>query len=274
MLRSLRIELEKILYSRVFYACLAVFLVYAIFLMLGFRHMMRGLGLTGGGQSGALFLYTSLQLAFYPFVVAVAIILAAGAVSMEIRGGTLRYGLIAPIARWEYLVAKFVVTAAATAAAVLFLFLILGGIGTLLLGRGNVLTYDVWAPGKPETRLPTLLSEEETVRRCLLALPFLLLSAIANASPAFLLSTLVGSPVLAITVPLSVFFIFSIVQFSPFLPTVKDYLPTRHMFYWDAVFSPDIAWDVIWHGVLFHGTILIICLGVALVLFMARDVTS
>jgi ABC-2 type transport system permease protein len=264
----------KLLLSRLFYCSLALFLVYAVVLLIGFRQMVSGFQMSGARQSGMMYLYMSFVLAFYPFITSVAIVLAAGAVSTELRAGTLRYTLLTPISRWEYVVTKFLITVLAIGAAITFLFLVLAGLGTLLFGSGNVAAYDVWSLAKGSRRETIVLTDEETLRRCLLAIPLILEAAVSNASFAFLISTLVGSPVVAITIPLSTFFISSIIQFSPFLPDLKPYLPTRHIFFWDDVFAYRIPWDRIGHAVLLHAGIIGLFLGLASVLFVARDVTA
>ena len=271
MLTLLRVELWKLGHSKLFYASLALFGVYALVLLVGFRQMLGPL--TAGRESGSMYVYLAFVLAFYPFVVAVAIIHAGGSVSQELRAGTLRYTLLAPVPRWQLVVVKLLSTGVAVAAVTLFLFMALASLSAFL-GEGNTMTLDVWAAAKPEGRPATLLSSEETLQRCLLALPLVAYSAVANASFAFLLSTLVPSPVLAITVPLSLFFISSIIQISPVIPKLKPYLPTRQMFFWDEVFARDIAWDRVANGVIFHGLMMGVLLGLTLALFVTRDVTT
>jgi ABC-2 type transport system permease protein len=274
VLRLLRVEVDKLLYSRVFYASLALFLVYALVLLVGFRQMMSGFGIVNARQSGMSYLYLAFVLAFYPFITSVAIVLAAGSVSSELHAGTLRYALLAPLSRWEYVMAKFLITVVGVGAAMVFLFLALVGLGTLLFGSGNVVAYDLWSLGKAAHRDAIILTEEETLRRCLLAIPLMLESAVANAGLAFFVSTLVASPVLAITIPLSMFFISSIIQFSPFLPDLKPFLPTRHMFFWDDVFSYSIPWDQIGRGALIHGVMIVGFVSLATLVFVARDISA
>jgi ABC-2 type transport system permease protein len=271
LLTLLRVEVLKLFHSRLLHASLALFLVYALVLMLGFREMLGPL--TAGHESGSMYLYMAFVLAFYPFVAAVAIIFAGASLSQEVRAGTLRYTLLAPVARWQVIVGKLMSTCVAVLMVMLFLLLAVGSLSALL-GEGNAMTYDLWAAGKPAGRAPTLLGADEILQRCLLALPLAVCSAVGNASLAFLFSTLVSSPLVAITVPLSLFFISSIIQFSPVLPKVKPYLPTRQMFFWDEAFGQPIAWGHIADGVIFYGTLLLVCACLSWLLFAARDVRS
>lgn len=274
MLRVLRVELEKLLYSRLLYASMLLFLGYAAIMLLGFRSLTERLGAGPESQSGAMYFYIAFSLAFYPFVGTVAIVFAGGAVSPELRDGTLRYALLAPVRRATWLLARFLVVAVAVAVVIAFLFLAVAGIGLLLLGPGNVVTYDLWGGGKPAPRSPTLLSDEEVLLRCLLAVPPMVLSALGVASPAFLVSTLLDNPLVAVTIPVSLFFISSIIQFSQFLPQLKPYLPTRYMFCWDEVFSRSIDWHALGVGLAANGGLVALFLALAIVLFSIRDVRS
>jgi ABC-type transport system involved in multi-copper enzyme maturation permease subunit len=275
MLRLLRVEIEKLLYSRLFYAALALFLVYALVMLTASATIM---GLFSGGTAvqvtGAVYLYLTMLLSYYPFLGTMAILFGAVSVAQERKAGTLRYEMLAPFARWKYVVTKFLVVTIAVAAVTLFLFLVIGGIATAFLGPGNVMTYDVFAVAKMAKRDATLLNDQETVQRCLLALPLAAYSALANAAAAFLVSTLVDSVIVAITVPLSLYFISSMVQFSPFFGSLKPWLPTKHMFFFDEVFNRKIPWEKIQEGLVFHTWLIAVFFAVAVYLFVTRDVTD
>lgn len=274
MLRLLRVELEKLLYSRTLLASFILFFIYALGIFLGLGQVVKTFGLKDAGQNGGMYLYVSFNLAFYPFLVTLAIIFAGAVVSQEVSAGTLRYSLLAPIGRWQLVLAKFGVLVASMTAVVLFLFLAVGGIGAIFLGSGNALTFDIWNVASGVPRPATLMGMEELLQRCLLALPLVVCAAVGNAGPAFLISTLVGTPMLAITIPLGLFFISSIMQFSQFFPNVRPYLLTRHMFFWDEVFARDIRWERIGEGLAFYGTVTAVSLALAIALFVARDVVS
>lgn len=274
MLKLLRIELEKLAYSRVYYASLLLLLVYALVMIVGVRTMMAGLPPGADRQSGAAYMYFSMVLSFYPFLTTLALVHAGGSIATETRAGTLRYALIAPIGRVQYVLAKFLVTGFAVATCVAFLFVVVGGLGMLLLGHGNCVTYDLWAPAKMAAREATLLSDDEVLQRCLLAAPLMVVSAMANASFAFVVSVLVKSPLLAIIVPLSLFFIVTIVQLSPLFESLKPHLPTLHMFFWDGVFARTIAWDQIGFGLAYHAGMMGLAVGVAALILALRDVQS
>jgi ABC-2 type transport system permease protein len=274
MLRLLRVELERLLYSRTLVASFILFLVYALVMFQGMERLIRSFGAHGSTGTGAMYMYLCLSLAFYPFLAATAIILAGGGVSQDVNAGTLRYTLLAPVGRTQILLAKFVVLVVSVSAVVLFLFLLIGGIGMILLGSGNAVTIDVWGMASGVTRPQTLFSMEELLQRCMLALPLIVFAAVGNAAPAFLISSLVGTPLLAITIPLGLFFISSILQFSQFFPKVRPYLLTQRMFFWDSVFSRDVGWERIQEGMAFYGTVTLVCVGLAITLFVTRDVVS
>jgi len=195
-----------------------------------FGNVLNGWFVTG-------FIMNSLHI-HIPFLIA---LVAGDIVSGEASSGTVRFLLIRPPSRYKIITAKYVTTLFYTAGLVVFLGLMCVVPGLALFGSGDLLVHHFGKFGI------VLIPEAEIPIRMLVAFVAAIWSMTAVASIAFLLSTLVENSIGPIIGTMAVVVVFLVIGNFPFdfFRSLKPYLFTTYMVFWQQFLDDPIRWQEI-----------------------------
>ncbi len=173
-----------------------------------------------------------------PFLIA---LVAGDIVSGEATSGTVRFLLIRPPSRGKIITAKYLTTIFYTAGLVIFLGLVCVLPGLALFGSGDLVMHHYGKFGIvfiPEAEIPV---------RILVAFLAAIWSMTTVASIAFLLSTLVENSVGPIIGTMAVVIVFLVIGNFPFdfFRSVRPYLFTTYMVFWQRFLDDPIPWQEI-----------------------------
>ena len=173
-----------------------------------------------------------------PFLIA---LVAGDIVSGEATSGTVRFLLIRPPSRYRIITAKYVTTIFYTAGLVIFLGLMCILPGLALFGSGDLVVHHFGKFGIvfiPEAEIPV---------RMLVAFMAAIWSMTAVASIGFLLSTLVENSIGPIIGTMAVVVVFLVIGNFPFdfFRSLKPYLFTTYMVFWQQFLDDPIPWQEI-----------------------------
>ena len=173
-----------------------------------------------------------------PFLIA---LVAGDMVSGEATSGTVRFLLIRPPSRYRIIAAKYVTTIFYTAGLVIFLGLMCVLPGLALFGSGDLIVHHFGKFGIvfiPEAEIPV---------RMLAAFTAAIWAMTAVASIAFLLSSLVENSIGPIIGTMAVVIVFLVIGNFPFdfFRTLKPYLFTTYMVFWQLFLDDPISWQEI-----------------------------
>jgi ABC-2 type transport system permease protein len=208
------------------------------------RRMMRSLqtdflifGNVLNGWFVTAFIMNSLHI-HIPFLIA---LVAGDMVSGEATSGTVRFLLTRPPSRYRIITAKYVTTIFYTAGLVIFLGLMCVLPGLALFGSGDLIVHHFGKFGIvfiPEAEIPV---------RMLAAFTAAIWAMTAVASIAFLLSSLVENSIGPIIGTMAVVIVFLVIGNFPFdfFRTLKPYLFTTYMVFWQLFLDDPISWQEI-----------------------------
>lgn len=167
-----------------------------------------------------------------PFLIALG---AGDQLAGEATGGTFRLILTRPVSRTQILWAKYLTTLIYTSALVGFLGLLSLGLGSILLGTGDLIV-----PGRALVIVP----RAEALWRICVALLFAIWGMWCVASLAFLFSSLVENAIGPIVGTMAVIIVFYIVTSVPvdFFVTIRPYLFTTYFDVWQKIMEQPIPW--------------------------------
>jgi ABC-2 type transport system permease protein len=197
-------------------------------------------------------------------------LVAGDIVSSEATSGTVRLLLIRPPSRFKIITAKYVTTLFYTAGLVIFLGLMCILPGLVLFGGGDLMIHHFGKFGIifiPEAEVPTRLF-------------FAFLAAIWSmsvvASLAFLLSTLTENSIGPIIGTMAVVIIFLIIGNFPFdfFRSLKPYLFTTYMIFWQRFLDDPIPWQEIARSILILGIHSMGLFFIALGAYARKDIKS
>ena len=173
-----------------------------------------------------------------PFLIA---LVAGDMVSGEATSGTVRFLLIRPPSRTRIITAKYVTTIFYTAGLVIFLGLMCILPGLALFGTGDLVVHHFGRFGI------VFIPEAEVPIRMVVAFLAAIWSMTAVASIAFLLSSLVENSIGPIIGTMAVVIVFLVIGNFPFdfFRTLKPYLFTTYMVFWQQFLDDPIPWQEI-----------------------------
>jgi len=202
-----------------------------------------------------------------PFLIT---LVAGDMVSSEATSGTVRLLLIRPPSRSRIISAKYITTLFYTAGLVLFLGLLCILPGLTLFGSGDLIIHHYGRFGI------TYLSEGEIPLRMFFAFMAAIWSMMVVASIAFLLSTLVENSVGPIIGTMAVVVVFLVMGNFPldFFRSLKPYLFTSYMTFWQRFLDDPIPWQEIGSSAAVLGLHAIVLFLIALGVYTRKDIKS
>jgi len=202
-----------------------------------------------------------------PFLIT---LVAGDMVSSEATSGTVRLLLIRPPSRSRIISAKYITTLFYTAGLVLFLGLLCILLGLTLFGSGDLIIHHYGRFGI------TYLSEGEIPLRMFFAFMAAIWSMMVVASIAFLLSTLVENSVGPIIGTMAVVVVFLVMGNFPldFFRSLKPYLFTSYMTFWQRFLDDPIPWQEIGSSAAVLGLHAIVLFLIALGVYTRKDIKS
>lgn len=202
-----------------------------------------------------------------PFLIT---LVAGDMVSSEATSGTVRLLLIRPPSRSRIITAKYITTLFYTAGLVLFLGLLCILLGLTLFGSGDLIVHHYGRFGI------TYLPEGEIPLRMLFAFMAAIWSMIVVASIAFLLSTLVENSVGPIIGTMAVVVVFLVMGNFPldFFRSLKPYLFTSYMTFWQRFLDDPISWQEVGSSAAVLSLHAIVLFLIALGVYTRKDIKS
>jgi ABC-2 type transport system permease protein len=197
-------------------------------------------------------------------------LVAGDIVSSEATAGTMRLLLIRPPSRSKIITAKYLTTLFYTTGLVIFLALMCITLGLLLFGHGDLMM-------NYESKLRIVfIPEAEVPLRMLLAFTAAVWSMMVVASLAFLLSTLAENSIGPIIGTMAVVIVFLVLGNFPFdfFRTLRPYLFTTYMVFWQRFFEDPIPWQEIAKSALILGLHNIGLFLIAFTVFTRKDIKS
>jgi len=178
--------------------------------------------------------------------------------------------LIRPPSRSRIIIAKYITTLFYTAGLVLFLGLLCILLGLTLFGSGDLIIHHYGRFGI------TYLSEGEIPLRMFFAFMAAIWSMMVVASIAFLLSTLVENSVGPIIGTMAVVVVFLVMGNFPldFFRSLKPYLFTSYMTFWQRFLDDPIPWQEIGSSAAVLGLHAIVLFLIALGVYTRKDIKS
>jgi ABC-2 type transport system permease protein len=202
-----------------------------------------------------------------PFLIA---LVAGDMVSGEATSGTVRLLLIRPPSRYNIIAAKYVTALFYTAGLVIFLGLMCILPGLALFGSGDLILHHYGKFGL------VFIPEVEIPLRMLFAFIAAVWSMTVVASIAFLLSTLVENSIGPIIGTMVVVIVFLVIGNFPFdfFHSLKPYLFTTYMVFWQRFLDDPIPWQEIARSAAFLGLHSIGLFFIASVAYGRKDIKS
>ncbi len=231
------------------------------------RNLQQSFFMVGNLLNGYFVSYLILNsLAIHiPFLIA---LVAGDLLAGEATAGTYRILITRPVSRNSIVTAKFLAGMIYTFLLILFLALVSVGLGSILLGSGELIVLG--------TGGITILAKSDVLWRFLLAYSFATLSMGVVASIAFLFSALVENaigPIISTMAIIIIFFIISAIDVSLFR-TLKPFLFTSYMDTWKAFFENPMNMAEIIKSVAVLGGHLLVLFFITLFLFGKKDILT
>ncbi len=200
-----------------------------------------------------------------PFLIA---LVAGDLLAGEATAGTYRMLITRPVSRLSIVSSKFIAGLIYSALLIMWLALVSLGLGTLLLGTGELIVL--------KSGGIIILAKNDVLWRFFWAYSFAALSMGVVTSIAFLFSALVENAIGPIITTMAIIIIFMIVSAIDvnFFRTIKPFLFTNYMGTWSAFFDnpPDTA-EII-KSTLVLGTHIIVLFGAAAYIFQKKDILT
>jgi ABC-2 type transport system permease protein len=237
------------------------------------HRMLRSLAkdfLISGNVLNGWFVTTFIMNSLHIHIPFLITLVAGDMVSSEATSGTVRLLLIRPPSRSRIISAKYITTLFYTAGLVLFLGLLCILLGLTLFGSGDLIIHHYGRFGI------TYLSEGEIPLRMFFAFMAAIWSMMVVASIAFLLSTLVENSVGPIIGTMAVVVVFLVMGNFPldFFRSLKPYLFTSYMTFWQRFLDDPIPWQEIGSSAAVLGLHSIVLFLIALGVYTRKDIKS
>jgi ABC-2 type transport system permease protein len=202
-----------------------------------------------------------------PFLIA---LVAGDMVSGEATSGTVRLLLIRPPSRYKIITAKYMTTLFYTAALVIFLGIMCLLPGLALFGSGDLILHHFGKFGV------VFIPEAEIPIRMVFAFTAAIWSMTVVASLAFLLSALVENSIGPIIATMAVVIVFLVIGNFPFdfFRSLKPYLFTTYMTFWQRFLDDPISWQEISKSAIFLGLHSISLFFIAFGAYARKDIKS
>jgi ABC-2 type transport system permease protein len=202
-----------------------------------------------------------------PFLIT---LVAGDMVSSEATSGTVRLLLIRPPSRGKIITAKYLSTLFYTAGLVIFLGMVCVSVGWVLFGSGDLIVNF-----HGQFRI-VFIPESQVPARMLLAFSAAIWSMVVVASLAFFLSTLAENSIGPIIGTMAIVIIFFVIGNFPFdfFQTIKPYLFTTYMSFWQQFLDEPIPWQEISRSVMILGLYNVSLFLAAFIVYRRKDIKS
>ncbi len=202
-----------------------------------------------------------------PFLIT---LVAGDMVSSEATSGTVRLLLIRPPSRGKIITAKYLSTLFYTAGLVIFLGIVCVSVGWVLFGSGDLIVNF-----HGQFRI-VFIPESQVPARMLLAFSAAIWSMVVVASLAFFLSTLAENSIGPIIGTMAIVIIFFVIGKFPFdfFQTIKPYLFTTYMSFWQQFLDEPIPWQEISRSAMILGLHNVSLFLAAFIVYRRKDIKS
>lgn len=192
-----------------------------------------------------------------------ASIIGGDAISSDASHGMLRYLLIRPVGRMRLLLAKY--AAAMTALAIEVLAIVVAGlvVGGIFLGLGSIPTLS-----------GTTLGPLEAMLRLVGSMTYVIIGLAPIAAIGVFASTLTDSSPGAIGATLGFYIVEQILLGIPNLSSIHPYLLGQDGLAFTDLFRAPVAWKSMTHGATVALVYTVVFVGLALLRFGRKDITS
>lgn len=275
---ALRVELVKIFSKwRTFIGFMVVAIIIPIVIMAmkveGMRFfqystqsLQQAFTFTGNLMNGYTISYIILGM-LYIHVPFLTTLVAGDILAGEATGGTYRLLLTRPVSRLTIVTAKWI-------ASTLYAILLVGtmallslGIGTAILGTGEMVAV---------RSMVVILAENDVLWRLGYAYLFAALSMSTVASIAFLFSSLVENAIGPIMSTMGIIIVLTILTSidSPLFDPLRSVAFTSHMVGWRLFFDPIVDWSRVTHSALILASHMAVCFGATMFIMKRKDILT
>lgn len=282
MIRQLRLELFKLTHRGRSYLGFAALLVIAGLMVIALKMggpplesaFSGGFTSVGDYINGSFVAWFVLEVKFVLvfFLPLFASVISGDMISGEANDGTLRAALSKPVRRGSMFVAKFVVAVCYAWVLTFFLGLMSYGIGTIVLGRGALVTYQ--AGTLLGAQGVCVYSEHEGLVRLVEAYAFASVGVLSVATIAFFLSSIVSNSLSAIGGAMMAMIVCQIVGVIPYFKPVQPYLFSTHLDSWNLLFMSPVPWHDVQKSLIVLGAYVVVFFAAGLVIFKRKDILS
>jgi len=199
-----------------------------------------------------------------PFLVALA---AGDAVAADGSNGIFRITLTRPVSRLKILTSKLIATYIYTALLLLFCALWSVGIGSLVLCTGDLIVIDKGI---------LILSREEALVRMALSFAVAILVMFSVATLCFMFSAMVNNGIGPIIGAMLIIIIGYLVKAIPldFFDRIEPFMIVSYFDVWLDAFRDPIPWSDIWNKLTILTLFSVSFYGIAVYVFLKKDITS
>ena len=220
--------------------------------------------LVGLATSGAWnFSLTMLLFSSGFLLIIIAAMFMGDTVASEANWSTLRYLLVAPVPRRKLLRTKAIVGLVLTLVVVKTLVVASWAIGALAFGTGAL-----------ASPFGGVLSQGESLQRLAIVSTYIAITLLFTAGFAFLMSVLTDVPLGAVGTAVIVVIVLNILDAIDALGNLRRFLPTDYGAAWVDALNPVIAWNEMAIGAAYNIFAFALLMGLAVVRFDRKDITS
>lgn len=196
-------------------------------------------------------------------LVIIAAMFLGDTVASEASWSTLRYLLVAPVPRRKLLRTKAVVGLLLTAIVLVTLVLTSWAIGAIAFGTAPL-----------ASPFGGALTQTESLQRLTVITTYIAVTLLFPAAIAFLMSVLTDVPLGAVGTAVVVVTIFNILDAIEALGSLRRFLPSDYGSTWVDAMNPVIVWDQMAVGVAYNLIAFALLVGIAVLRFDRKDITS
>ena len=221
---------------------------------------------TGNLMNGYTVSYIILGM-LYIHVPFLTTLVAGDILAGEATGGTYRLLLTRPVSRLIIVTAKWIASTLYAVLLVATMALLSLGIGTVMLGTGEMVAV---------RSMVVILAEDDVLWRLGYAYLFAALSMSTVASIAFLFSSLVENAIGPIMSTMGIIIVLTILSSidSPLFDPLRSVAFTSHMIGWRLFFDPIVDWARVSHSALILVAHIVVCFGATLVVMKRKDILT
>jgi len=222
--------------------------------------------LQGNLLNGYLIAYLSIN-GLWLHVPILVVIVTADLISGESNAGTFRLVLSRPVSRNALVLAKFITALIYVTLLIILLAGLSVGLGILFFGTGDIFVI---------FESINILQEEILPMRFMLAFSFGTLGMWMVASLSLVFSAISDNSLSPIIITMSIIILFTIVSSFELgiFESIKPYLFTTHMSHWRYFFDFELDWNRILKSVFVLLTHICLFLGITMIIFNKKDITS